>query len=47
MKELKRSTIIDIVSYASEISVNGVTCVFLVDFKKKKNILKFVNWLNS
>ena len=37
MKEQKRSTIIDVVSYASEISVNGVTCVFLVDFKLKKH----------
>ena len=38
--------IIDIVSYALELSVNGVTCVFLVHFRLKKH-LKFVNWLGD
>ena len=34
MKEQKRSSkSIDIVSYALEVSVNGVTCVFVVNFK--------------
>ena len=45
MKEQKRSTIIDIVSYSSEMSINGVTCVFVVQFKSKTH-LKSVNWLN-
>ena len=34
MKEQKRfSKIIDIVSYALKVSVNGVICVFLVHFR--------------
>ena len=34
MKEQKRSSkTLDIVSYASKVSVNGVTCVFVVHFK--------------
>ena len=34
MKEQKRSSkTIDIVSYAIEIKVNGVTCVFVVHFR--------------
>ena len=48
MKEQKRcSKTIDIVSYALEVSVNGVTCVFVVHFQFIRHILKFVNWLNS
>ena len=42
MKEQK----IDIFSYALQVSVNGVTCVFLVHFRSS-DILKFVNWFNS
>ena len=34
----KSSQIIDIVSYALEMSVNGITCVFIVHFRFKKNI---------
>ena len=34
MKEQKRSSkTIDIVSYALELSVNGLTCVFVVHFR--------------
>ena len=34
MKEQKRSSkTIDIVSYALNVSVNGVTCVFVVHFR--------------
>ena len=34
MKEQKRSSkTIDIVSYALKVSVNGVTCVFVVHFR--------------
>ena len=34
MKEQKRSSkTIDIVNYASKVSVNGVTCVFVVHFR--------------
>ena len=43
---LKMRKIIDIVSYALEMSVNGVTCVFVVHFRAKIH-LKCVNWLNS
>ena len=45
MKEQKKSSI-DIVSYALKVSINGVTCVFVVLFRAKIH-LKFVNWLNS
>ena len=45
MKEQKRSSkTIDIVSYALEVSVNGVTCVSVVHFRSSD---KFVNLLNS
>ena len=49
MKEQKScSTTIDIVSYALDVSVNGVTCLFVVNqFQVIRHILKFVNWLNS
>ena len=33
MKEQKSSKTIDIVSYALEASVNGVTCVFVFHFR--------------
>ena len=33
MKEQKSSKTIDIVSYALEVSVNGVTCVFVDHFR--------------
>ena len=47
MKELKRSSkTIDIVSCALEVSVNGVTYVFVVHFRSPE-LLKFVNWLTS
>ena len=46
MKELKSSKTIDIVSYALKVSVNGVTCVFVVHFRSSYTF-KFVNWLNS
>ena len=39
--------IIDIISYALEMSVNGVTYVFVVLFQVKKKHVKFVNWLSS
>ena len=44
MKQQKKrsSETIDIVSYALKISVNGVTCVFVVLFRTKKIHLKFV-----
>ena len=35
-----------IVSYALEVSVNGVTCL-CSPFLVIRHILKFVNWLNS
>ena len=38
--------IIDIVFYALEVSVNGVTCV-CSPFQVIKHIFKFANWLNS
>ena len=39
MKEQKKSSkTIDIVSYALKVSVNGVTCVFVVLFRSKKYI---------
>ena len=41
---------IDIVSYALEVSINGVTCVFVVHFRSSNTFIKhikFVNWLNS
>ena len=42
MKEQKRSPkTIDIVSYALKVSENGVTCVFVFDFRSSGN------WLNS
>ena len=41
------SKTIDIVSYALEVSINGVTCVFVVHFRSCIHNLKFVNWLNS
>ena len=47
MKEQKSSETIDIVTCALKVSVNGVTCVFVVCFSSKKIHLKFVNWLNS
>ena len=37
------SKTIDTVSYALDVSINGVTCVFQVI----RYILMFVNWLNS
>ena len=41
MKEQKKSSkTIDIVSYASNVSVNGVTCVFVIGHQTH---LKFVN----
>ena len=45
MKEQKRcSKTIYIVSYALEVSQNGVTCLFVVSpFKVIRPILKFVN----
>ena len=47
MKEQKRcSKTTYIVSYALEVSVNGVTCV-CSPFPVIRHILKFVNWLNS
>ena len=47
MKEQKNvSKTIDIVIYASKVSVNGVMCV-CSPFQVIKHILKFVNWLNS
>ena len=47
MKEQKRSSkTIDIVSYALEVSANGVTCV-CSPFQVIRHILKFVNWLNG
>ena len=47
MMEQKRSSkTIDIVSYALQVSVNGVTCV-CSPFQFIRHILKFVNWLNS
>ena len=33
MNEQKSSKTLDIVSYASKVSVNGVTCVFVVHFR--------------
>ena len=39
------SKTIDIVSYALEMSVNGATCVLVVNFRFQTH-LKFVNWLN-
>ena len=33
----KRSKILDVVSYTSEMSVNWVTCVFVGYFRFKKN----------
>ena len=42
----ENSKTIDIVSYALEVSVNGVTCV-CNPFQVIRHILKFVNWLNS
>ena len=46
MKEQKRcSKTTDIVSYALEVSVNGVTCV-CSPFPVIIHILKLVNWLN-
>ena len=47
MKEQKRSSkSIDIVSNASKVSVNGVTCV-CSPFQVIRHILKFVKWLSS
>ena len=47
MKEQKRSSkTIDIVSYALEVSVNGVTCVCSA-FQVIKHIKKIVDLLNS
>ena len=37
----------DIVSYALEVSVNGVMCVFVVHFKSSEHIKNVVIWLNS
>ena len=34
---------IDIVSYALEVSVSGVTCVFVVHFRSSDTFFKFVN----
>ena len=34
----KSSKLIDIVSYALEISVNGITCVFVVHFRSIRHI---------
>ena len=45
MKEQK-NLYIDTVRYTLEMSVKGVTCVFVVHFRSKKH-LKFVNWLNT
>ena len=43
MKEqINCSKTIDIVSYALEVSINGVTCVFVVHFRST-----FGNWLNG
>ena len=42
MKEKKSSKTIDIVSYDLKVSVNGVTCMFVVLFRSKKINLKFV-----
>ena len=39
MKEKKRSSkTIDIVSHALEVSVNGVTCVFVVHFRSSDTV---------
>ena len=40
---------IDIVSYGLKVSINGVTCVFVLcsPFQVIRHIGKFVNWLNS
>ena len=43
----KGSRTIDVVSYALEVSLNGVTCMFVVHFRSSDTFLKFVNWLNS
>ena len=51
MKEQKSSsktTDIVNVSYALEVSVNDVTCVFVVHFRASDTFSRtFVNWLNS
>ena len=47
IKEQKRSSkTIHIVSCTLEVSVSGVTCVFVVHFRSS-DILKFINWLNN
>ena len=46
MKEQNKSSkTLDIVSYALEVTVNGVTCV-CSPFQVKNKYLNFVNWLN-
>ena len=45
-KKKKFSKTTDIVCYALQVSVNGVTCV-CSPFQVFRHILKFVNWLNS
>ena len=49
MKELKGSSkTIEMVSYALEVSVNGVTYMCVCSpFQVIRHILKFVNWLNN
>ena len=43
----KSSKTIDIVSYVLTVSVNGVTCVFIVHFRSSDIFKELVNWGNS
>ena len=45
IKEQKKASI-DIVRFASKVSVDGATCVFVVNFRSS-DTLKFANWLNK